>query len=207
MRLKRAIWTHTIGRLSDKRECGSSRVALFCLAKIMWRVKITIISIFLLTTAVVVFASPSADVTFFGTTDPGAVVFIRVDDTPGVTTIADKEGHFKKTIENLDEGGHAVLLYATDNKGRRSDEFIMPFNVVGRVTNITISDIKLNFPPLPEPECKGTPDLNHDDKVNLVDFAILLWNWGIPKNCEADQNQDGIVNFTDFSILISKWTK
>ena len=118
----------------------------------MWRVKIIIVSIFLLTTAIVVFASPSAEVTFSGTTEPGAVVFIRVDDAPGVTTIADKDGHFKKTIKNLDEGGHAVLLYAIDDKGRRGDEFIMPFNVVdGRIINITISDIKLNFPPLPSP--------------------------------------------------------
>jgi len=49
-------------------------------------------------------------------------------------------------------------------------------------------------------------DINEDKKVNLVDFSILLYNWGIPKNPTADLNGDGRVNLTDFSIMLYYWT-
>lgn len=51
-----------------------------------------------------------------------------------------------------------------------------------------------------------TADANGDNKVNLVDLSILLYNWGIPKNIKADLNGDGQVNLTDFSIMMYKWT-
>ncbi len=52
--------------------------------------------------------------------------------------------------------------------------------------------------------CSGV-DLNHDNKVNMVDFSILLYWWGKSNTC-ADQNKDGIVNLTDFSIMMYFWT-
>jgi len=48
-------------------------------------------------------------------------------------------------------------------------------------------------------------DLNRDGKVNLVDFSILLFNWGTADPI-ADINSDGVVNLTDFSILLFNWT-
>lgn len=51
----------------------------------------------------------------------------------------------------------------------------------------------------------GSPDLNGDGKVNLIDFSILIYYWGT-KNPVADINADGIVNLADFSILIYHWT-
>jgi len=59
---------------------------------------------------------------------------------------------------------------------------------------------------------KGMPgaiqkvDINGDGKINLVDFSILLYNWGIPKNPATDFNDDGKVNLTDFSIMLFYWT-
>ena len=55
----------------------------------------------------------------------------------------------------------------------------------------------------------GTPDLNRDGFVNLIDFSILLFHWntdGGTSDPPADINQDGIVNLTDFSIMIFVWT-
>lgn len=52
--------------------------------------------------------------------------------------------------------------------------------------------------------CAGA-DLNHDGRVNLTDFSILLYWWGTSNEC-ADQNQDGKVNLTDFSIMMFYWT-
>jgi len=48
-------------------------------------------------------------------------------------------------------------------------------------------------------------DLNHDGRVNLTDFSILLFYWGTDNEC-ADQNQNGIVDLIDFSIMMYYWT-
>ncbi len=47
-------------------------------------------------------------------------------------------------------------------------------------------------------------DLNHDGKVSLVDFSILLTSWGT--DGIGDINQDGTTNLSDFSILLFDWT-
>lgn len=48
-------------------------------------------------------------------------------------------------------------------------------------------------------------DLNHDGRVNLTDFSILLFHWGSDNEC-ADQNQNGTVDLVDFSIMMYYWT-
>jgi len=48
-------------------------------------------------------------------------------------------------------------------------------------------------------------DLNHDTRVNLTDFSILLFHWGADDVC-ADQNQNGTVDLIDFSIMMYYWT-
>lgn len=53
-------------------------------------------------------------------------------------------------------------------------------------------------------QCSGA-DLNGDNRVNLTDFSILLFNWGTNNAC-ADQNHDGTVNLFDFSIMMYYWT-
>jgi hypothetical protein len=48
-------------------------------------------------------------------------------------------------------------------------------------------------------------DLNHDGRVNLTDFSILLYYWDTDNEC-ADQNQNGKVDLVDFSIMMYYWT-
>jgi len=48
-------------------------------------------------------------------------------------------------------------------------------------------------------------DLNKDGRVNLIDFSILLYNWGTDNAC-SDQNQNGTVDLIDFSIMMYYWT-
>ncbi len=53
-------------------------------------------------------------------------------------------------------------------------------------------------------------DINHDKKVNLIDFSIVLsfFNVKYPfSNPCADINADKKVNIIDFSILLSQWGK
>lgn len=48
-------------------------------------------------------------------------------------------------------------------------------------------------------------DINKDGKVNLVDFSILLSNWG-GDDPDSDINQDSAINLADFSIQLFHWT-
>ena len=55
--------------------------------------------------------------------------------------------------------------------------------------------------------CKGA-DFNHDNKVNSIDFSIILsfWKTNSPfLNPCVDINKDKKVNSIDFSILLSQW--
>lgn len=49
-------------------------------------------------------------------------------------------------------------------------------------------------------------DLNEDRKVDLIDFSILLYNYGAPINKKADLNNDRVVDLVDFSIMLYWWT-
>jgi hypothetical protein len=63
------------------------------------------------------------------------------------------------------------------------------------------------LPPISFGSCKGA-DLNGDNKVNTVDFSILLSFWKKPppfKNACVDINHDKKVNAQDFSIMLSQW--
>lgn len=48
-------------------------------------------------------------------------------------------------------------------------------------------------------------DLNDDNRADITDLSILLYNWGVPKNARADYNKDGRVDIIDFSILLYYW--
>jgi cysteine-rich repeat protein len=50
-----------------------------------------------------------------------------------------------------------------------------------------------------------SPDINKDEKVNIVDFSILLFYWGTSE-VTCDFNIDGKINLTDFSIMLYSWT-
>lgn len=57
----------------------------------------------------------------------------------------------------------------------------------------------------PQPDYSLRADLNKDGSVNIIDFSILLFNWGTDDPI-ADINLDGRVDLTDFSIMLFYWT-
>jgi hypothetical protein len=57
----------------------------------------------------------------------------------------------------------------------------------------------------PNPNFRARSDINKDNKVNLTDLSIMLFNWKT-SDPTADINGDGTVNLTDFSILLVNWT-
>lgn len=94
--------------------------------------------------------------------------------------------------DDLLDGSYLVKARATITDVGTSD-----FSAILKV-NIGVAEIE------PTGICEGA-DLNHDGKVNLTDFSILLYHWGTDDEC-ADQNHDGTVNLTDFSIMLFYWT-
>ena len=74
--------------------------------------------------------------------------------------------------------------------------------ISGTVSHFTVFAVMgASLRPVPE-----VGDLNNDSRVDLVDFSILLFNWGVPKDSIADLNKDGKVDLVDFSILLYWWT-
>jgi hypothetical protein len=52
----------------------------------------------------------------------------------------------------------------------------------------------------------GCPaDLDGDGMVNVVDFLILLAEWGPCDCCDADLDLDGTVGIIDFLSLLARW--
>ncbi len=53
----------------------------------------------------------------------------------------------------------------------------------------------------------GNADLNHDGKVDILDFVILMANWGQTGSNVANINGDGQVDILDFVSLMANWTR
>lgn len=61
--------------------------------------------------------------------------------------------------------------------------------------------------PAPAPEAVySVADFTQDGKIDLIDFSILLFNWGLPDNFATDLNGDAVVDLVDFSIFLYYWT-
>jgi len=58
-------------------------------------------------------------------------------------------------------------------------------------------------PPLTE--AKRT-DANKDNRVDFLDFNILMANWGAVGSNIADFNGDGVIDLFDFNLLMIYWT-
>ncbi len=69
----------------------------------------------------------------------------------------------------------------------------------------TITFVTPPTPPPLSPEAKKV-DANDDESINVLDFNILIINWGaITPGNVADFNDDGIVDIFDFNLLMIHW--
>jgi hypothetical protein len=51
-------------------------------------------------------------------------------------------------------------------------------------------------------------DLNKDDRIDISDWSIFLYNWSAPDNetrMKDDLNGDGVVDVTDFSVFLTSF--
>jgi hypothetical protein len=95
---------------------------------------------------------------------------------------------YELDTKNLEKGDHEVRAKAFYRDGEQSQfSQTLSFSVIL--------------------QCWGA-DLNFDEKVDIVDFSILLYFWEQtnPKNQCTDINSDGIVDIFDFSLMAYQWT-
>jgi hypothetical protein len=109
----------------------------------------------------------------------------------------DEDGAYSQTISDtasLELGEHRAYSLVQDGLGSSS---LVGFHQIFKV-------VESGTPPEPG-ECDfSRGDLNCDTHVNLADFSILLYYWGLNAG-EADVNADGNVNLIDFSIMMFYW--
>lgn len=135
---------------------------------------------------------PGAPLTVSGHTVPNATVTTQIEGSDGpLTALADQAGSWAIQIDSasLSDGFHAVKA------SFKLSELIK--SGFGKSINFYIGD--------GSPKGGVSPDLNHDGKVNLVDFSIFLLSWNTD-DVRSDFNEDGKVNLADFSIMLFAWT-
>ena len=142
----------------------------------------------------------------FGEAVPGSVVEVYIN--PSRSTAPADLQKFSTTspkgIAGIPDGNWSIPIDAGKlSKGT--------YSVRARTIRTTLSQSDFTRPlPLGVGETAPTDagnrsDINKDGKVNLVDFSILLSNWGT-KDEDSDINEDGAINLADFSIMLFNWT-
>ncbi len=131
-----------------------------------------------------------------GQTIPNSEVSIIVHSTDeGITkkTIAEDDGTWFYALDTsvLEEGQHTSRAKSVSPEGLPSSfSKVMSF-FLGNEETVRLSKLV---------------DINKDSRVDLIDFSILLYNWGIPKSYNTDLDNNGKVDIVDFSILLYYWT-
>lgn len=62
--------------------------------------------------------------------------------------------------------------------------------------------------PTPTPTPSKSGDTNNDGKIDILDFNVLMVNWGqhVSGAAHGDLNNDGTVDILDFNMLMVAWT-
>lgn len=135
---------------------------------------------------------------FFGKSSPDVNVQINVNSLVEriASTSASGSGNWTLSFDtkDLEEDMHTARAMIH----LKSPEGIIESNFSRTVSFYVGKDI------VEEGNC-GKADLNCDGFVNLVDFSILLYNWGTAEKT-SDINADGSVGLIDFSIMMFYWT-
>lgn len=119
----------------------------------------------------------------------------------GITTVSDFRISKGETQSKLNIKTHPALCPGTYtfNLGLRGEEYVAPPIAMGGSSYIP-SNSTLSA------EVQKV-DANKDNKIDILDFNILMINWGKtePGNI-ADFNGDGVVDIFDFNLLMINWT-
>ena len=121
-----------------------------------------------------------------------------------ISNFSDFEGAVQETYQTtktwtLTEGDGLKTVYA---------KFYTRWGQASEVVSDSITLITGPPPPPPlSPEAKKA-DANDDEKINILDFNVLMINWGVTiAGNIADFNEDSTVDIFDFNLLMIHWTK
>jgi hypothetical protein len=142
-------------------------------------------------------------ISIFGYTQPEASVLISVSSEEEFffRTTSTKDGFYLYQLgtDILEKGDHF-----TKSKSILANQLVSNYS---RVVSFKVGDKSVAKEV--KKACKK-PDLNCDNKVNLIDFSILAYWYKRPLTKEAKQkvdlNGDGKVDLIDFSIMAYYWT-
>ncbi len=132
---------------------------------------------------------------------PGAVINLQIPGAQSLgTTTVDSNGYYKIVVTaNLSAGLYQLRtkaqLNGVESLYSRPVQVLYYKGVPGQ-----------QLPP-PPPQLANCVDYNKDQRVNLIDFSILLFWLG--KNnppINIDCNRDTVIDIKDFSILMYFWT-
>lgn len=145
--------------------------------------------------------SRGTDIVVTGSTYPHS--HIQIDSTAGgpkniqLTTSSNTEWDFSTTLPTHTLPPGSYLLSATATVNNQTSNKSLP------------AQFWLDVPPdLPPQAGIGyCGDYNRDNKINIIDFSILIYWFGkdtVP--ADVDCNKDSIADLVDFSILVYYWT-
>jgi hypothetical protein len=132
------------------------------------------------------YAPPLSSIEFF-LTQSGR----RPGNVPSSRTQTNATGKFSYSVKtnNLPKGQYEIRARAILNSA--TSPFSTPYPIGLGVTAKAV--------------CKNPTDINNDNKVNLVDFSMFLFDLN-KSALRSDFNCDNKVSLTDFSILLFSWT-
>jgi hypothetical protein len=144
---------------------------------------------------------PGNELVVFGSAVPGSLIEVFLgkqirlgsDDVKVATTTVPSDGEWEVVFDTA-----TLALETYEVKARTTVE--------GEADPGDFSaSVYVGIGGQPNPDYSLRADLNKDGKVNIIDFSILLFNWGTD-DVVADINLDGSVGLTDFSIMLFYWT-
>lgn len=140
-------------------------------------------------------------ITFYGFTAPGDEIFLIFEHDGKEffeSTPADAFGEFSFLIDTDKFIKGVYTIRARVRRGGQDSVLSRPINLIIGDKSI-IKDLTK--------QCAGPTDYNCDNRVDLVDFSILLY-WFDKTSVPAavDLNGDKRADLTDFSILMYYWT-
>lgn len=203
MNVSVAQGTFTFGVVGED-SAGRKSLVFNSTLSIIAGTKSTVSNIFLSPTVALEKAAvnPGEPLVIFGESAPSSTVeawvypqsITNVNESTAVKTFASADATNGKYILSIDTSDFSVNTYAL--KVRTS---------LNSLTSNFGSLVYFGVGQEPSLDFGVRSDINGDNKINLVDFSILLFHWG-SGNVTADINFDGIVNLTDFSIMLFRWT-
>lgn len=142
-------------------------------------------------------------VNFSGQSAPGATVAIGMvsdgGDTWSFNATAGVNGYYSYALDTGDYNKHDYVAAAKTNIGGSESEYSN--EVSFKITDENVGSENAS-------ECSTKEgDLNCDERVNLIDFSILI-HWFDQPNfpSKVDINTDKKVNLSDFSVMMYNWS-